>query len=539
MSGSGTSARAIATLCVTLIVAAFPLAASAGADTRYAAPDGSGPAASCPQSNPCSLEDAVEDPAVTDGDRVNVTTGYYLLGDQLDADDEISIGGTPSAVPTIVATTPAEAAIAVDATGAELHDVTVVQLAGAPALRVRRGTADRVTAESDGAAACELGVTDGSRSLIRDGVCWSGSASTAAAAVTVSQTSAGVREGSLRNVTAWAAGSGGTGIAATASGGGTVSIDALNVIASGTGDDIRATAAAGSSSIVSLTTSNFAGVATSGAGTVTVTSAAAAGNQSVEPTLADPDNGNFDQLVGSPTIDAGSQGTLLGGLDIGGEPRVQGPEPDIGADERDGTPPRTAIESGPAAAVKTGRVTFAFSSDEPGSTFECRIDEGDYKRCSSPFTTDTLNQGDHVFSVRATDPAGNVEPTPASRYFTVDKVISGANVAARSVQRLRGRRVSVALSVRSEELTRVRAGGTLRAGDRRFRLESKQRTLVAGGASRLTLTPKQRNANRKIVKLLRRHGAGEAALTATFIDSLGNRATSGDVDVRVRVLRGK
>lgn len=539
MIGSGPSARAIVALCATLGVAAFPLAAGAGADTRYATPDGNGPAASCPQADPCSLEDAVEAPAVADGDRVILGTGLYSLADQLDADDGISVGGAPSAVPVIVATTPAEAAIAVDAAGAELHDVTVIQLSGAPSLRLRRGTAQRVTAESDGAAACELGVTGGAQSLLRDSACWSGPSAAAGAAVTVSQTGAGTRQAVLRNVTAWAAGADGAGLDVAASGGGVAVVDALNVIASGKANDVRAAAATGSAAIVGLTTSNFADVSTSGAGSAAVTSPSTSGNQSIEPTLADPDNGNFDQLVGSPTIDAGSAGTLLGALDLGGEPRLQGPEPDMGADERDGTAPRTTIESGPAAAVKTGRVTFAFSSDEPGSTFECGVDGGEFRHCSSPFTTETLSQGDHVFSVRATDPAGNVETTPADRYFTVDKVIDGANVAARSVQRLRGRRVSIVVSVRSAELTRVRANGTLRAGHRRFQVESEQRTLVAGGASRLTLTPKQRNASRKIIKLLRRRGTGEAELTATFIDLIGNRATSGDVEVRVRAPRGK
>ena len=63
--------------------------------------------------------------------------------------------------------------------------------------------------------------------------------------------------------------------------------------------------------------------------------------------------------------------------------------------------------------------TFAFSSSEPGSSFECKVDSGAYAACSSPKTTSHLADGSHTFSVRATDPAGNPDPTPASRTFTV------------------------------------------------------------------------------------------------------------------------
>jgi len=539
VSGCGSSGRRLAALGAIAAVACFPLAASAEADTRYAAPDGTGPAAVCSQPDPCSLDDAVEAPAVAAGDRVVLATGVYLLSDELDVDDAISVGGAPSAVPTVIATTPGEAAIAVDATDAELHDVTLIQLTGFPAVDLSRGLVDRVTAESDGAAACRLGVTGAGQSLIRDSVCWSGPSSVGAAAVSISRAGAGTRAGVLRNVTAWAAGSGGVAIDASASGGGTVSLDAMNVIASGVAADVGTSAAAASTSLVSLSASNFEQVVSSGAGTNAVTPPNAAANQTEEPLLVDPPNGEFDQQAGSPTIDAGAEGTFLGDRDLGGEARIQGPAPDIGADERDGTAPQTTIESGPAAAVRTSKVTFTFRASEPGSTFECWVDDADPVRCTSPYTTDSLNQGDRVFRVRATDPAGNVEATPAERFFNIDKVIDGANVAARGVQRQRGKRVAIAVSVRSGEVARVRAGGTLKVGNRRFRVESGQRTLIAGGGLMLRLEPQGKRASRSILKRLRRGEAGEASLSATFVDILGNRATSGDVEVRVKTGRGK
>ena len=70
-------------------------------------------------------------------------------------------------------------------------------------------------------------------------------------------------------------------------------------------------------------------------------------------------------------------------------------------------------------AVPTARPTTrprpSPSPPEPGSSFECKIDSGSYAACSSPKTTSHLADGSHTFSVRAKDPAGNVDPTPASR----------------------------------------------------------------------------------------------------------------------------
>ena len=82
-------------------------------------------------------------------------------------------------------------------------------------------------------------------------------------------------------------------------------------------------------------------------------------------------------------------------------------------------PPQTTIEAGPSGGTNDPTPTFAFSSSEAGSSFQCKLDAGAYAACSSPRTTAHLADGPHTFSVRATDPAGNVDPTPATRTFTV------------------------------------------------------------------------------------------------------------------------
>ena len=85
----------------------------------------------------------------------------------------------------------------------------------------------------------------------------------------------------------------------------------------------------------------------------------------------------------------------------------------------DETPPDTTITAGPSGLTSDTTPTFSFTS-EAGATFECRVDGGAWGSCTSPYTTGVLGQGAHTFEVRATDAAGNVDASPASRSFTVD-----------------------------------------------------------------------------------------------------------------------
>jgi hypothetical protein len=86
---------------------------------------------------------------------------------------------------------------------------------------------------------------------------------------------------------------------------------------------------------------------------------------------------------------------------------------------QDTTPPETTISSGPSGAVTSTSATFAFVANEANATFECRLDAGAWAACSPPRTYTALLIGSHRFDVRATDPTGNVDPTPASRTWTI------------------------------------------------------------------------------------------------------------------------
>ncbi len=85
----------------------------------------------------------------------------------------------------------------------------------------------------------------------------------------------------------------------------------------------------------------------------------------------------------------------------------------------DSTPPDTTISSGPASTVSVTSVGFGFSGTETGVRFECSLDGSAFSACQSPTTLSSLSLGAHTFRVRAIDPAGNPDPTPASRTFTV------------------------------------------------------------------------------------------------------------------------
>jgi hypothetical protein len=80
--------------------------------------------------------------------------------------------------------------------------------------------------------------------------------------------------------------------------------------------------------------------------------------------------------------------------------------------------PDTSIDSMPPDP-STPDVTFDFSASEGGSTFECSLDGGAFGACSSPTSYSSLASGPHTFGVRATDPAGNTDPTPATFSWTV------------------------------------------------------------------------------------------------------------------------
>jgi Ca2+-binding RTX toxin-like protein len=83
---------------------------------------------------------------------------------------------------------------------------------------------------------------------------------------------------------------------------------------------------------------------------------------------------------------------------------------------RDLKPPVTRLVRRPPAVLFTARpqrlVSFAFSANERGASFRCKLDRGRYRRCRSPRVY-RLRPGRHTFRVFAIDAAGNRDRTPA------------------------------------------------------------------------------------------------------------------------------
>ncbi len=97
--------------------------------------------------------------------------------------------------------------------------------------------------------------------------------------------------------------------------------------------------------------------------------------------------------------------------------------------------PDTLITNGPANGSTTADDTPTFTfigaswhhywgypSDNHATTFACSIDGGAWFSCTSPYTTPSLTDGLHTFSVRATRDY-RTDPSPATRTFTIDRGI--------------------------------------------------------------------------------------------------------------------
>jgi hypothetical protein len=143
----------------------------------------------------------------------------------------------------------------------------------------------------------------------------------------------------------------------------------------------------------------------------------ATGNPLSVAVRVDPAGAGPEQGPEGPAIAANGGG---GGFTVAWV-RVEGGDEDVFARQFVGRP-ETRIESGPSGPTNDATPTFSFSSDEYGSSFECRLDGGGFTPCTSPFTTAPLADGPHSFEVQATNPEGETELSPATRSFTLDTV---------------------------------------------------------------------------------------------------------------------
>jgi hypothetical protein len=133
----------------------------------------------------------------------------------------------------------------------------------------------------------------------------------------------------------------------------------------------------------------------------------------------------------------------------------------------DTTPPETSIATRPPDPSSSSSASFTYTSNEPGSTFECKIDSGGFLACPATGITYTgLGDGAHTFQARAIDPSHNTDPTPAGYSFQV--VLSAAPLGAvQPAPTPRRPHVETVISAKPKGFThdrtptfRFRAGGT-------------------------------------------------------------------------------
>ena len=402
-------------VAVALALTSFLAPSTAGAANRYAAPGAIGPEP-CAESDPCALEPAIE--GAMNDDWVIVKSGSYGSPDapmtsSIEWTSTAFIRGEPGQ-PRPVLHFDVENALNVDNVLGAVHGLEI-RNAKSGAIRGRT-FADRVVAYSsatDGAA-CEI--VGGSW---HNTICHaSGANGPGMRLVSPDDTQA-----FLRHVTAWASGENSAGLAVSATGTANVEVDASNTIVSGMANDAMAETASVPSSTakirfryssVNLTQTNDDGASME----------FGPGNSRFEPLLANPAGGDFHQLPGSPTIDAGENVGLNGTTDFEGTPRAL-KVPDIGADEF--VPPPTAVTGDPASVTRTS-ATLTGSVNPHSAPTTYRFEYG--RTPSYGQSTPEQDAGSGIDPVPASAGIANLVPGTTYHYRLV--ATSGAGASAGS-----------------------------------------------------------------------------------------------------------
>ncbi len=393
-------------------------APAAGAAIRFAEPNGNGPEP-CVQADPCDIQVAVEAAPVVDNDEIVLLPGDYTLTNTLVIDDTIKVHGEQGQPrPRLLSTSVPVVQSGPDGDESLVSDLEIEKANSGVALQIFQSpmTVERVVVRSGGFAACSPASAG---AVLRDSVCWQMGSG---AAVEFNLNGTGpVVTARIRNVTAIASGPTGFGIRLSAGGGADIALDAKNVIANGPSADVQAeeNGDPSTSAALTLASSNYATATTVGPD-ASVTPAGSATNQTAAPIFASAATGDFHELRGSPTIDGGAADDAAGSTDLDSAARTQGAAIDIGAFEFDGIAPETTIGKHPKKRSSKRRARFEFSADDPAASFECKLDKGDFAPCSSPFRS-KVRRKRHRFAVRATDPTGNADATPATFKWKVKR----------------------------------------------------------------------------------------------------------------------
>jgi hypothetical protein len=291
-------------------------ASSAAAAQRYASPSGSGSA--CSSGSPCNIQTAFS--GASSGDEIIVTPGDYgPISSTLFAPPNGYVHGVHGQPAPRLHLAPARF-LDTQNPGAR---VSYLQVDGEDQpLQVDANTeADQIYAHGTAGDACIVYGT------LIDSVCWTTSGDTAISGAT----NAGTTTPVLRNVTAEAFGPSAIGIEYHTASPGQIIVTAVNLIVHGTSTDVQVQADSPANTTINIDHSNFiTGLPLGNNAHINTTAP-----QGQPPLFVNPAAGDFSEVAGSPTIDAGVASAANGPFDVLGRPRSIGGATDIGAYEFD------------------------------------------------------------------------------------------------------------------------------------------------------------------------------------------------------------
>jgi hypothetical protein len=291
-------------------------AAFAGPGTYYAGPGGVG--SGCEELTPCSLTAAVA--KAVNEDSVILEPGTYTLSTDLALDETIELGGQPGVAPPVIATNGHGLRVN-QGVGARLHDLRVE---GTGPLQLFSGVGERLFVSFTGSSNEACGMSDGATLI--DSVCWVHDGGPTSTASAIGLNSAGATTTMmLRNVTAIDTDAAGNAIHTRTTGTGPkLIVEATNVIAHAQNHPDVELDNGGSAfpvTEVKFTHSNYATVSGEMTPLATITGAGTNGNQTAPPAFVDAAEGDFREVTGSATIDAGLTEAANGATALAGEPR--------------------------------------------------------------------------------------------------------------------------------------------------------------------------------------------------------------------------
>jgi Tol biopolymer transport system component len=169
-------------------------------------------------------------------------------------------------------------------------------------------------------------------------------------------------------------------------------------------------------------TTTFRTTATNGTGDTSACSASSVTYRQENP--SSPGGGTGGEGAGSGGAGSGGSGGGGSNGSTGGSNGSSGGG--SGGGTRGGVayvPPQVRITFGPASKTRLSRPIFRFAdgTEQPGTTFFCKIDRHAWTGCGSPTRLKALKPGSHVFAVKGRSAAGQWGSAAVSRRFKVVK----------------------------------------------------------------------------------------------------------------------